>query len=378
LLLLATMECADHPGVGARIRSIAAALLPHARSDKVRARVCIEPSLALEHSLAHVCLSRIGYRDAAFDALLAASLACEGANGCERTPHRQLEQEWMLRVWSPSGAPAPEARGLIGRTALALPADLLTMRKDALYALTHAGMYATDLGLRRIRPPRAAALIAEEVEAALAACLDEPDYDLGAELLLMIPHLRLPWNASTRLAFSVLARVEDDFGFLPSPGIARERLNGLSDEDRERFIATRSYHTVFVMGLLCAALLRSGLEPLEPPPATGASGAILALIGPPEPQPAWLAHVLGLDAVKRDAASSLLLSICLRRAVLKRDLAVVRESLIVGRRFDLLDAPFPLQAAQLLGRASAAYGARAGERLAAVERCGLGGVEAGQ
>jgi hypothetical protein len=350
--------CADRPGVGERIRRVAAAVLPYARSDRVRARVCLEPSLALEHALAHLCLSRIGYPDAAFDALLAASLASDGAKGCERLPHRQLEQEWMLRVWSPANAPTPEERGLIHRTALAGPTDLLTMRKDALYALTHAAMYATDLGQRRLRPPRAASLVADEAEAALAACLDEPDYDLGAELLLMTPYLRLPWTASTRVAFAVLAQVEDDFGFLPSPGITPKQLEGLSRRQRESYVATRSYHTVFVMGLLCAAMLKAGLAPVKRPDAQAGAGAeILSLIGPLDPQPAWLACVLALHAGLRDAAAPLLFGICLRRAVLQRDFAMLRESLVVGQRFGLLGGAFPFQAAQLLGRASAAYGA---------------------
>jgi hypothetical protein len=360
LLLLAATPCANREGIGERVERVAASLLPHARSERVQARVCLEPSIALEHALAHACLSRIGHPDAGFDAMLAASLASEGACGCERMPHRQLEQEWMLRVWSPAGAPAAEQRGLVRRTALALPADLLTVRKDALYALTHAAMYASDLGETRVRLPRAASVIAGEVAAALAACLDEPDYDLGAELLLMSPHLRLPWSAVTAFAFDVLARVHDAFGFLPSPGITLQRLEGLSGSERERFVATRSYHTIFVMGLLSAALIRS------PPRVTkaagrhaGASAEILALIGPIEPAPAWLAYSLALDPGPRDAASPLFLDICLRRAVLQRNFTRLREALLIAQRFDLLDGPFPWQAAQLLARASAAYGQRA-------------------
>ena len=218
------MECADRPGIGERIRSIAEALAPHARSAARCGHACASSLAGAQQlRLPTSVLSRIGYRDTAFDVLLAASLACEGANGCERTPHRQLEQEWMLRVWCPSGAPAPEARGLTGRTALALPADLLTMRKDALYALTHTAV--TDPSRPEAHPVAARPRAHRRASGSGSGGLPRrtrrrPRRRVAAD----DPGLRLPWSASTRLAFSVLARVEDDFGFLPSPGITRERL----------------------------------------------------------------------------------------------------------------------------------------------------------
>ena len=188
LLLLAAAHAASRSEVRERIALVAQLLLPHARADGVRARVCLEPSLALEHALGHICLSQLGFPDLDLDRLLSESLQADCAKGSERLPHRQLEQEWLMRVWdaTPHGAQV-DAR-LPRRSALGRPADLLSTRKDQAYAFTHALMYLTDLGSRRVRLPRPQSTITAEADAALAASLDEPDYDLSGEILLTWPY----------------------------------------------------------------------------------------------------------------------------------------------------------------------------------------------
>jgi hypothetical protein len=138
LLLLAAAHAASRSEVRERIESVARLLIPLARAERVRARICLEPSLALEHALGHVCLLRLGFPDFALDRLLRESLQADYAGGGERLPHRQLEQEWMMRVWGapPRGAQIESRQA--GRSALGRPADLLSMRKDQAYALTHA------------------------------------------------------------------------------------------------------------------------------------------------------------------------------------------------------------------------------------------------
>ena len=110
------------------------------------------------------------------------------------------------------------------RSALGRPADLLSTRKDQAYAFTHALMYLTDLGSRRVRLPRSPSTIAAEADAALASSLDEPDYDLSGEILLTWPYLHRRWSASAILGFAILASVEDRLGFLPAPGLSLDRL----------------------------------------------------------------------------------------------------------------------------------------------------------
>jgi hypothetical protein len=209
-----------------------------------------------------------------------------------------------------------------------------------------------------VRLPRSQSTIAAEADAALASSLDEPDYELSGEILLTWPYLHRRWSASAIVGFAVLASVEDRLGFLPAPGLSLDRLNELSGDDRSRYIAANSYHTAFVMGLLCAGSLRDGHRPPLAAPVRalnrGAAAKLLELMGPAEPKRDWTGHVLALPPEEQDAAAPLLLNICLRRAAVRRDLGVIRSALLVGQQHGLLDAPAPRQAAELLRR-SATY-----------------------
>ncbi len=358
LLFLAAAQAASGSEVRQRIEFAAQLIIPLARAESVRARICLEPSLALEHALGHICLSRLGFPDFALDRLLGESLQADCAGGGERMPHRQLEQEWMMRVW---GAPPPGAQvdaRLPGRSALGRPADLLSTRKDQAYAFTHALMYLTDLGSRRVRLPRSPSAIAAEADAALASSLNEPDYDLGGEILLTWPFLHRRWSASAILGFAILASVEDRLGFLPSPSVSLDRLQALSGDERTRYVVANSYHTAFVMGLLCAGALRDGRRPPLAAPVRarqrGAAGKLMELIGPVDPKADWNNHLQTLRPEDQHSAAPLLLNICLRRAAVRRDLGAIRSALLVGEQHGLLDAPAPRQAAELLRR-SATY-----------------------
>jgi len=355
LLLLAASSCASRAAVRERLEHVARLLVPYARGERVRARICLEPSLALEHALAHVCLSAIGLPDSDLDTLLSESLQAESAGGRERPPHRQLEQEWMLRVWSPSSGRRVDP-GLPGRSALGRPSDVLSVQKEDGYAFTHSLMYLTDLGARRIRLPRSQSTIAAEADATSAWSLDEPDYDLCGEVLLTWPYLGLPWSASATLGFAVLALVEDRVGFLPTPGTSLERLKTLRGNEKSRYILTSSYHSAFVMGLLCAGALREGCRPPISLPGRsrhpGATAKLMRLVGAVGAEPAWRDHLDDLSSIEQDSAAPFVLNVCLRRAALQRDLVAMRSALVIGEKHGLLDAPAPRQAAELLRRSA--------------------------
>jgi hypothetical protein len=356
LLLLAAAHAASRSDVRERIAFVAQLLLPHARADGVRARICLEPSLALEHALGHICLSQLGFPDLDLDRLLSESLQADCAKGSERLPHRQLEQEWLMRVRDATPHDAQVDARLPRRSALGRPADLLSTRKDQAYAFTHALMYLTDLGSRRVRLPRPQSTITAEADAALAASLDEPDYDLSGEILLTWPYTRSRWSASAIVGFAILASVEDRLGFLPAPGVSLDRLQTLSGNDRSRYVVASSYHTAFVMGLLCAGALRDGCRPPRAAPIRtrdrGAAAKLFELMGPTEPKADWKSHLQVLQPHDQDSAAPLLLNICLRRAVVRRDFGVIRSALLAGEEHGLLDAPSPRQAAQLMRRAA--------------------------
>ena len=61
---------ATHPQVETACASLASRLAPLARSTEVQAAVCMDPGKALDHAMAHILLDRLGYADAAVNALL--------------------------------------------------------------------------------------------------------------------------------------------------------------------------------------------------------------------------------------------------------------------------------------------------------------------
>jgi len=370
-LLLAASTANRHEHVRTRVEKVARLLIPHARSERMLLGACLEPALALDFAQAHICLSRLGYRDEAFDALLRRSLVSQARFGRERAPHRMLEQEWLYATWrnppgQSRGTPRAALQSVLGR-----PMDLLNGHRDDIYAFTHALMYVTDWNLKPRALPRARAAILADAEAALARCLDEQDYDLAAEVLLAWPLTGQSWSAAAAFAFRVLARVEDEAGFLPAPSTRLQRLNTLKGAARSAYLLATAYHTIYVMGLLCAAALQPGRTPPAQVPTGAAAPDSAALIVPflsrrsPKANPVpdvprsgepvaegshWWGEFQRLNAVERDALAVLLLNIALRRKVVQRDFGGLRDLLKAAYAAGLADSPAASQAAELLER----------------------------
>jgi hypothetical protein len=219
-------------------------------------------------------------------------------------------------------------------------------------------MYLTDFNLLPEPLPRRASTILAEAEGALARCLDEQDYDLGGEVLLAWPLTQAPWSAAATFGFRVLARVEDQAGFLPSQATNLQRLNQLEGEQRTDYLLASAYHTAYVMGLLCAASLQPGRAPprLIPTgkfPADSAS-QILHFVDSSVCNVHWREEFDRLLTRERDAIAGLLFTIALRRKVALRDFEGVRQVLATGYELGLAHSPVASQAAELLERVAVA------------------------
>ena len=182
-----------------------------ARSDEIRAAICLDPGQALDHAFAHILLGPIGYRDAAMEELLAESLTFEAAP--ERLPHRLLEQCWLRGLSHRATGVRQEIAIPIEGSILARPVDVPRVTRFDHYGFTHAVMYASDFGAAPSLPDPAGTADANAVTA-LAFALETVDYDLAAEVLLTWPLLRLAWLPAAGIAFEWLARAEDKRGFL--------------------------------------------------------------------------------------------------------------------------------------------------------------------
>ncbi|MCU1257550.1 MAG: hypothetical protein JWO80_435 [Bryobacterales bacterium] len=352
VLLVAASTAASRDGVKARIQHVACLLMPHARSQRILLALCLEPALALDYATAHICLARLGYPDAAFDALLRQALQSQAHRGRERVPHRMLEQHWLMHALS--GSWNSRTSAVMRSSVLNCPMDLVGGSRDDVYAFTHAIMYATDFNIHPRRLPRPRAAILAEAEAALARCLDEQDYDLGGEVLLAWPLTGVSWSPPSAFGFRVLARVEDQAGFLPAPSTRIERLTQLHGGDRSNYLVATAYHTIYVMGLLCAAALQPGRTPPCNIPSRfavpGSAGRLLEILDADGHTAHWREQFDQLRLPERDALAGFLMNVGLRRAITRRDFDGVARLLRTGHGLGLTGTPAASQTAEMLNR----------------------------
>nr|AEA09218.1 hypothetical protein Lip018_ORF007 [uncultured Acidobacteriota bacterium] len=355
ILLVAASSAAAHPEIGTRINHLAQRLIPHARCERMALGLCMEPFVAWDYALPHVCLTRLGYRDSAFDGLLRKSLNSQASAGRERVPHRTLEQEWAAAAWSePKSRRRPIASRTARRSILNHPMDLVNGARDDIYAFTHALMYVTDFNLRPAPLPRRRSVILAEAEAALTRCLDDQDYDLAGEVLLSWPLTGTSWSATAAFGFRVLTRVEDKATFLPTPNTRIGELKALEGIRRTQYLLATAYHTAYVMGLLCAASLVPGCSP---PAAiqyreakSGSAMRIMKLLACDDRRPHWYGEIEQLGAPEMDALAGFLINVALRRRTAARDFQGVREILALAYHLDLAEMPAASQAAEMLDR----------------------------
>lgn len=352
LLLLAASTVSDEE-VAAIVASLAAELLPHARSDRMLLGMALEPAAAWDYAQAHVFMTRLGYPDARFDEMLAASETAQAAHGRERVPHRVLERDW-LRAGLAAAAASEDPTPLVTHDVLVNPIDLLTGSREDVYSFSHALMYVGDFGIHPAPWPRPASDLIAEAEAALARCLDEQDYDLGGEVLMAWPLTDSVWSAAATFGFRVLAAVEGEAGFLPSYTFNLERLRALEGDEHTDYLLATTYHTTYVMGLLCSMALQPGKAPPSFIPlgdaVVGAADRIAPFLRPGEHAPHWVSEFEKLSEAEQDALAPLLYSIAVRRCVEARQFASIHELLAICHQLGLSDTPSASQAAELLGR----------------------------
>jgi hypothetical protein len=348
---------ATHPEVETACASLASRLVSLARSTEVQAALCLDPGKALDHAMAHILLDRLGHADVAFDGLLQGTQQVGRLVGPERLPHRLIEQTWLERIW-PHGAPSRRRQSeTVAASALGRPLDALKASRADIYAFTHSVLYASDMGRQKLASARRRRDIEADALVALGFALDIEDCDLTVEVLWIWPMLGLRWHPAALFALKGLIERQDSLGFLPGIGFEAQRIAGMSPEQRERHVRATCYHTVYVMGFLCAVASRQDRLPhlasRRPKRGTsrGAGAVLLDLLQGDQHRREWCARMAERDAELQDAAAPLLLSVLLRRAAEASDLARLRLVLNAALQCGLASGPAPVQAAALLRRA---------------------------
>jgi hypothetical protein len=342
------------PNIATRIAEIAELLVPHARSSQTLLSMALHPALCLDLAVPHILLSKVGYGDPRIDDFLRSCLASQVRNGRERPPFGSLEEQWIESVWT-GAEPGPAWYRHLDNSVLTRSLDILGGFRDDGYAFTHILMYVTDFGFQSAFLPRERCVILQEASSLLAKALDDEDYDLAGEVLLTWPLTGAPWSAAPAFVFRVLASVEDRAGVLPSGTTKLDRLNRLEGKEKARYALATAYHTVYVMGFLCASSLRAGRAP-----PTRIAGPrfderfvdhLLAVLD--QDQGHWQAQLAELSEAERNALCPFLLDLALVQKCRKRDYQAVSELLTSAYQRGLARSPLCGQSAELLERLAA-------------------------
>lgn len=329
-------------------------LAPHARSQRMRWDVVRYPSVCLQLATPHILLGALGRGDARFDALLAESAAASISESHEVVPYRELELMWLKALWR-NEAPGPSLAETARKTALGRAIDLLNGTREDAYAHTHAAMYYTDFGNWQGRLPRPTHEFLDESAFVLARALVIEDYDLAAEALMAWPLLSTEWSPAAAFAFRVVASLEDKVGFLPAGRSASSQLLRLDGHDRTKCALATSYHTAYVMGMLCAVALKPGMpSPFEitgPVYPMSLVNDLRALI--PATSAHWEQVFAHLRPSEQAALAPFLLDVALMQSSRRGDAVQMARLLQTAVTHGLADTTLCAQAAGLLTRMSA-------------------------
>ncbi|WP_406675483.1 DUF6895 family protein [Nonomuraea sp. N2-4H] len=213
------------------------------------------PHIAWPLGITHAILSRHAVVNPSFEKLLERCIDL-GWNGfVDRSIYRTLETRWALAVYKNHH---PEVADLLALapTNDTLPAPLAL--RESVYALTHTLFYASDFGAYPMPDSVKLDRTAECIDSFLAWQMWEGDLDLVGELLAAAYMCRLP----SKYASIAIAVLWDDFcrPVVRGPYAKISHKGAVSPFDPTIF--SSCYHTTFVCGILCAAILASG-RPME-------------------------------------------------------------------------------------------------------------------
>ncbi len=370
-LLLHAASRAD-ADLGDRLPRIAERLRYPARAPELLAWVRLRPAIIPELSVAHCVLTAFGDPDPGVDAALADAASTCSVAPIERLPWKQVERAWQAELGAPLG-PHPVVVDLTA-TALGCRQDAVFATREEVYGLTHVLIYHTDFGHRCPPLPRPVDEVVADSGSALARCLDDDDFDLGAEVLFTWPYTRTPWSPVAAFGLHVLRRVDDEVGYLPSMTLRGEEFAGLQGEERTRYYFKEAYHTVYVMGLLAAATLAPGVETspelAECPEGTQWAERLRDLVPRVASRPQWEDVYDGLTGAQQGALVPFLADVAVRRAVRVGEFgrlpAILSASLTALADVGLEPTPAVEQAVELLHRLSVSAGEpRPSDRVAA-------------
>jgi hypothetical protein len=356
LLYVASRERSD-PAVQEVFDDLVQGLIPYARSKQMGWDVLRYPSVCLQLATPHILLNILGRKDSRFDDLLVHTETACASRGHEVVPYRELEIIWLRSLWR-NQIPGPELQESARKTAMGNPIDLLNGTREDAYAHTHAVMYYTDFGNWQKPLPRSTDEFLGESAAVLARALVIEDYDLAAEALMAWPLTSSVWSSAAAFGFRVVTSLEDKVGFLPAGPLASKRLLELAGDEKTKYALASSYHTAYVMGMLCALSLKPGMaSPFEivgPPSSMTLIEGLQALI--PKTGAHWEQVFQSLSPNEQAALGPFLLDVAILQSNRRGEFAQMASLLETASQNEMADTTLCAQSAQLLSRMASLAG----------------------
>lgn len=259
MLIYATQACREVETISLRIDQLAHRLAVHARSEAVAAEIALHPSQALKLAVPHILLSRSGFKDADFDNYISAFVDLNAGYAQDYTLSALYERHWITSVFNDS-KPSPDAIHPYLDIYLNRPIDIIGCRREDAYGLTHILMYATNFGLNPEGLRQNTSFAIDQAHSLLAKCIETEDYDLACELLLFWPYTGTDMSSEAKFVLQLLLDLESSVGHLPCANTDPEYIMTIDGLERERYVIASSYHTIYVMGVLAAAMLNQSTK----------------------------------------------------------------------------------------------------------------------
>lgn len=333
-----------------KVRRIALHLEQFARSQSILTMMRIRPTAASELAVAHACLTKLGLPDSAFHERVSSVLLSPMQVLTEKLPWKELEKKWFADI---SGiAVSVDTASIMSHLIINKGLNALSARREETYAFTHALIYLSDFGQSMVEVTRPKEELGLDADCALARCLDDDDFDLAAETLMTWPYLRLEWSSTAKFAFEVLLTVEDAVGYLPSLSLRKDAFASQRSTEQDAYFLLEAYHTVFVMGLLCAACLTTGHYPVSGYSCSQHSqltSPVWSHLSVRKPVPQWQKQFHECNGVGQHSLTSFLVAVGLRRSLDAGNFVQYRSILALVVDHSLPVTPAVVQGIETLG-----------------------------
>jgi hypothetical protein len=222
---------------------------------RIQSLVYCRPQAALAFGTVGLALQAIGRIDHPMYETLQTAIASPFYLATSRPEFRELEAYWLARRMQSIAAPLIPNKPLTG--ILFRQTHPVFLRREDIYAKTHAAMYMTDFGRNAIDGNFNQQRVLQGLNHDMAWAYVYADWDLVGELLMssyyVSPRTHTSWQ---KICDDSLDAIYDKFGCIPTPGFNGVYADTLSKSDRNHYLLFQSYHTTIVYGLLLLARQR--------------------------------------------------------------------------------------------------------------------------